>query len=308
MQAAQITKFGDVDAIHINTIETPSVPEDALLVEVHAAGVNPIDWKIRSGMIHLPLPLTAGGDFSGIVLDVGKNVHEFRKGDEVFGQSSAYRGGSGSFAEFTIASAKNTAMRPKGTDHIESAALPLAAASALQALTEPMHLARGQKILIHGGSGGIGSIAIQLAQHLGAHVAATASEAGIAYVKNLGAETIIDYRKKAFEDSIQNFDAVLDLVGGETYRKSFRVLKPGGTIVSLLEQPDEELMRKYAVNAMHQFTGVSHERLTEVATLVEQGVISVRIDRIFSLEQTGEALAYLEKGHPKGKVVIKVKG
>ncbi len=304
MKAAQLTKFGESDAIAINSITIPEVSEGKVLVEVHAAGVNPVDWKIRSGMMEIPLPATLGGDFSGVIKETGPGVSVFRAGDEVYGQAAVYRGGSGAFEEFALADTDTIALKPGRLDHLKAAALPLAGVSALQALTDHMKLSRRQKVLIHGGGGGIGSIAIQIAKHLGARVAVTAAAYDARYVKSLGAGTVIDFRKKKFEESLRNYDAVLDLVGGDVYRRSFRVLRPGGIIVSLLEKPDEDLIRQYEVNAVYQHTQVSTERLNRLTALVDRGYIKVHLDRIFPLEKTGEAVGYLEKSHPKGKVVI----
>ena len=171
----------------------------------------------------------------------------------------------------------------------------------------PFNLKGIQKILIHGGAGGIGTIAIQLARHLGAYVATTASAKDLQHVKELGADEAIDYRNQSFENMLHDYDAVYDTVGGETYVKSFRVLKRSGIIVSMVEQPNSELMEQYGVNAIGQFTQVSSERLSKLAELADKRVIKVHVDRTFPLEQAGEALAYLQNGHPQGKVVLKLK-
>lgn len=311
MKAAQINQYGGSDVVAINeNAPTPAVSSGHLLIEVRAAGVNPVDWKIREGylqqMAPLQFPATLGGDFSGIVTDVGDGVSGFTKGDEVYGQASVLGGGSGSFAEFLSASPTTVARKPKNASHTEAAALPLAGVSALQALTEHLKLLRGQTILIHGGAGGIGSFAIQLAKHLGAAVATTAGADDAQHVKDLGADEVVDYKTQRFEDLLRDYDAVLDTVGGETYARSFKVLKKGGTIVSMLEQPNAELMQQHGVTAISQFTQVTTERLSKLAELVEQGVIKVRLDKTFPLEQAGAALTYLQTGHPRGKVVLEI--
>src|ERR1700722_15017374 len=180
MKAAQINKYGHADVVEINkNAPQPSLSDGKLLIEVHAAGVNPVDWKIREGYMKerapLKFPLTLGMDFSGVVTDIGKSVSGFKKGDEVYGQSSVFKDGPGSFADFILADEDRTALKPKKINHIEAAAVPLAAISAWQALVDYMGLSKGQKILIHGGTGGIGQFAIQLAKHLGAQVATTVS-------------------------------------------------------------------------------------------------------------------------------------
>ncbi len=312
MKAAQIKKYGSSEVVEINNnAPKPAVSEGHLLIEVYAAGINPVDWKIREGymaqMLPLKFPATLGGDFSGVVVEVGGGVSGFKKGDEVYGQASALRGGSGSFAEFVLADIKVTARKPKNIGHVEAAALPLTGVSAWQALVDHIGLSRGKKILIHGGAGGIGTMAIQLAKYLGAYVATTAGEKDLQYVRELGADEAIDYKNQSFQDMLNNFDAVFDTVGGDTYEKSFKVLRKGGIIVSMLEQPNQELMKRYGVNAIGQFTQVNSERLSRVAELAEKGVIKMHVDKIFPLDKAREALDFLQTGHPRGKVVLKIK-
>ncbi len=308
MKAAQINKYGGSEVVEINkNAPKPAAPRGQLLVEVYAAGVNPIDWKIREGYIPLKFPATLGGDFSGVVADVGEGVSGFKKGFEVYGYASILGGGSGSFAEFVSADAKVMALKPKNITHVEAGALPLTGVSAWQALVDHMGLSRGKKILIHGGAGGIGSIAIQLARHLGAYVATTVSVKDMRYVQELGADEAVDYKNQNFEDMLHDYDAVFDTVGSETYERSFKVLRKGGIIVSMLEQPRPELMEQYEVNAIGQLTKVNSKGLSKLAELVDQRVIKVNVDKTFPLEQAGEALAYLQSGHPRGKVVLKMK-
>lgn len=302
MKAAQMNRYGS-DAVEITTdAPKPTASDGKILVEVHAAGVNPFDWKLREGymqkMIPLEFPATLGGDFSGVVVETG---------EEVYGQGLIVNGGSGSFAEFVSTKATSIAPKPKTVNHRQAAALPLTGVSALQALTEHIKLKQGQKILIHGGAGGIGTIAIQLGKHTGAYVATTATGDELAYTKELGADEAIDYKHQRFEDTVQNYDAVFDTVGGETYTRSFQVLKKGGVIVSMLEQPNQELMQQYGVKAIAQATQVTSERLTKLAELVDKGAIKVHIDKTFPLNQAGEALTYLQTGHPRGKVIVEVK-
>ncbi|MCZ7380202.1 MAG: NADP-dependent oxidoreductase [Candidatus Methanoperedens sp.] len=312
MKAAQIKKYGGSEVVEINNnAPKPTVSEGHLLIEVHAAGINPVDWKIREGymaqMLPLKFPATLGGDFSGVVVEVGAGVSGYKKGDEVYGQAGTLRGGSGSFAEFVLADIKITALKPKNINHNEAAALPLTGVSAWQALVDHIGLSRGKKILIHGGAGGIGTMAIQLAKYLGAYAATTVSAKDMQYVRELGADEAIDYKNQSFQDMLNNFDAVFDTVGGGTYEKSFKVLRKGGIIVSMLEQPNQELMKRYGVSAIGQFTQVNSERLSRVAELAEKRVIKVHVDKIFPLEQAGEALEFLQTGHPRGKVVLKIK-
>ncbi len=312
MKAAQINKYGSSDGVKINTnAHKPFLTEGHLLIEVHAAGVNPVDWKICEGhlkqRLDLTFPITLGMDFSGVVVEVGEGVTDFKEGDEVYGQSSVFNGKAGTFAEFVSADQKRTAHKPKKTNHIEAASIPLAAVSAWQGLVDHMGLSKGQKILIHGGTGGIGGFAIQLAKHLGAYVATTVSTENKQLAKDLGADEVIDYKNQSFDEILHDYDAVFDTVGGETYVNSFKVLKDGGVIVSLLESPRPELEANKSVRAIAEFTQVNSERLVKVADFIEKGILKVRVDKIFPLDKASEALAYLKTGHPRGKVVLKIK-
>ncbi|MBI4287479.1 MAG: NADP-dependent oxidoreductase [Chloroflexi bacterium] len=310
VKAAQIGRYGGVEVVEITDgAPKPALAAGRVLIEVYVAGVNPVDWKIREGylkqMLPLQFPATLGGDFSGVVAGVLDGAAGFKEGDEAYGQASVLSGGS--FAEFTTADIKATARKPASIGHVEAAALPLVGASAWQAIVEHIGLSRGQRVLIHGGAGGIGTMAIQLAKHLGAYVATTATTGDKPYVKGLGADEVIDYEKYSFEDLLRDFDAVFDTVGGETYGRSFKVLKRGGIIVSMLEQPRPDLMQQYGVRAVGQYTQVTNDRLSKLAELVDRGVIRVHIDRTFRLDEAAKALDYVRYGRPRGKVVLKVK-
>ena len=303
------------EVVEINqNAAAPNDPSDEkVLVKVKAAGVNPIDWKIREGymqqMIPLQFPSTLGMDFSGTIEKVGAGVSGFNVGDEVYGQASVTRGGSGAFAEIALANADSIAHKPKSLNHQEAAGLPLVGVSAWQGLVETIGLTDGQKkILIHGGAGGIGSIAIQLAKRRGAYIATTASTNDKQFVKELGADEVIDYKTQTFEDLLpHDYDAVFDTVGGETYKRSFEVLKRGsGMIVSMLEQPNQQLMEQFGVKAIFQFTQVNRERLTKLAQWVDQNNIRINVDRTFPLEEAGKALDYQKDVHPRGKVVLAI--
>lgn len=297
-----------------NTTSDPNPSSGKILVNVKASGVNPIDWKIREGymqqMIPLQFPSTLGMDISGVIKQVGENVpSDFKQGDEIYGQASVFRGGSGAFAELALADKDTIAHKPKTLNHEEAAALPLVGVSAWEALTENIGLSRDKKILIHGGAGGIGSIAIQLAKQLGAYVGTTVSTNDKQFVQGLGAEKVIDYKTENFEDIIQDhdYDAVFDTVGGDTYRRSFKALKKGsGIIVSMLEQPNSDLMNQYGVKAIFLFTQVNRERLTKLAEWLDQNNIKVNIDKTFSLDEAARALDYQKDVHPRGKVVLTV--
>lgn len=311
MKAAQLKKYGGREAIEITDISKPTVTEGKILIEVQAAGVNPIDWKIRAGymakFMPLNLPSTLGWDFSGRVSEIGSGVIGIKRGDALFGQASVFAGGSGSFAEFALADPQKVGPKPQKVDDVHAGALATVGVSALQALTEDIQLQRGQKILIHGGTGGIGSIAIQLAKHLGASVATTASGKNISYAKEMGADVVIDYEKEKFDERLKEYDAVFDTVGGETYTRSFKALKKGGMIVSMLEGPNEDLMKRHGVRAVSLALQMTTDRLSKLAQLVDEGLLKIDVEKSFPLDQAAEALSYLEEKHPRGKVVIKVR-
>lgn len=308
MKAVQINSYGGNEVLEINSAApTPILSDNQILVEVRAASINPFDLTIRSGYLKdkmpLPFPITLGGDFSGVALD---------SIEEVYGQALAIRGASGAFAEILAVSKESVSTKPKSATFTEAAALPLVGVSAVQALEEHIKLQRGQKILIHGGAGGIGHIAIQLAKSIGAYVATTAGEDGLEFVKALGADEVINYKSQKFEDVIKDYDAVFDTVGGEATNKSLQVLKKGlsaqagGILVTMVGQPDMEIAKKLGVTAVVQGTKVNTESLSRLAELVDAGKIKVNVDKVFALSSAKEALNYFEKSHPKGKVVLEV--
>jgi alcohol dehydrogenase len=311
MKSVQIKKYGSSEVIEINqSAPEPIVSVGKVLVIVKAAGVNPIDWKIREGYmqqkIQLQFPSTLGMDLSGVIKQVGEGVSAFKQGEEVYGQAAVVTGGSGAFAEMALANADSIAHKPRNLINTEAAALPLVGVSAWQALVENIVLSKDQKILIHGGAGGIGSIAIQLAKYLGAYITTTVSTNDKQFVQEMGANQVIDYKTQNFEDILNDYDAVFDTIGGETYKRSFKVLKKGGIIVSMLEQPNLELMNQYGVKAIFQFTQVNRDRLTKLAQLVDQNNIMVNVEKTFPLDEAGNALDYLKDIHPRGKVVLTV--
>lgn len=311
MKAAQINQYGQTDTVFFNPKALGPISSfGRVLVEVYAAGVNHIDWKIREGFLkeQLPLrfPVTLGLDFSGVILHVGEGVTGYKRGDEVYGQSSFYHGHGGSFAEYLSADVKTIALKPRNKSHIESAALPLPGVSVYRALVEHIKLSPGQKILIHGGAGSIGSIAIQLAKYLGAEVATTVRAQDSHFARKLKADVIIDYTTQDFETFLHDYDAVLDTVGGETYNKSLNVLKKGGMIVSLIERPSPKQMEALGVNAVYQFTQVTDHRLNELGKLIEQNVIRVPISKVFNLKKAAQALHFQKTKQSRGKVIIQV--
>jgi NADPH:quinone reductase-like Zn-dependent oxidoreductase len=313
MKAIQIKKYGSNDVVEVNeTASAPNLSSGKILVNIKASGVNPVDWKIREGYMQQIMPLqfpsTLGMDFSGIVKQVEEDAHsDFKQGDEVYGQASIFSGGSGAFAELALASIDSIAHKPKTLNYLEAAALPLVGVSAWQALVEHIELSKDKKVLVQGGAGGIGSIAIQLAKHLGAIVATTVSTDDKQFVQELGADQVIDYKTENFEDIVHDYDAVFDTVSGDTYKRSFKVLKKGsGMIVSTLEQPNSELMNQYGIKAVFLFSQVNKQRLTKLAEWVDQNNIRVNIDKTFSLDEAAKALDYQKEGHPRGKLVLTI--
>lgn len=311
MKAAQFSTYGPASVIEINaTTPEPEPSSGQILVKVSAAGINPVESAIRNGymkdMLPLTLPAIVGGDFSGVITEVGEGVTEFAVGDEVYGLGNPFKGGSGAVAEFVSVQATTTGLKPESIDHFGAAALPLAGTSALQAIEEHIAIKEGQKILIHGGAGGVGSLAILLAKLNGAYVTATASTEALEFVTSLGADEVIDYKTQDFTTLVSDYDAVFDTVGGEITNKSIPVLKKGGILVSMAGQPDQELAKKHEVTALTQMTKGDTDQLTRLATLVDEGKIKPLIDTVFPLGETKEAYTLLDEGHPKGKIVIDI--
>ena len=323
MKAVQINNYGDKEVLEVNeNASQPVLEEGQLLIEVKAASINPFDVKLRAGYmkdaIPLQFPFTMGGDYSGVVKEVNgppasamsealrAGVSDFQVGDEVYGQAIALGTGSGSFAELAAANGANTAKKPHSIGFEQAAALPLVGSSAVQALEDHIKLESSQKILIHGGAGGIGHIAIQLAKSVGAYVATTVSTDDISFVKELGADEVIDYKTQKFEELLKDYDAVYDTVGGETTNKSFAVLKQGGIFVSMLGEPDKNLAQEHGVTVIGQGTKINTEHLSRLAQLVDDGKITASVDKVFPLEEVKEAFGYQEEVHPRGKVVLKI--
>ncbi|MEU3398788.1 NADP-dependent oxidoreductase [Streptomyces filamentosus] len=331
MKAYLIEKYGDRSAVRAAELPDPEPGADDVLVRIHAASVNPLDFKIRDGdfkpILPYRLPLVLGNDLAGVVVRVGPAVTRFAVGDEVYARPGKDR--IGTFAELIAVDQDDLALKPAALTMAEAASLPLVALTAWQALVERARVRPGQKVLIHAGSGGVGTVALQLARHLGAHVATTASAANAGLVKELGADVVIDYRTEDFEEVLDGYDVVLDTLGGETLEKSLRVLKPGGKVISVAGPPDAEFARELGVNPVLRqvmralgfrtrrragrrgvtyaflFMKADGEQLREITRLVEAGEIRPVVDRVFPFEQTREALEYAEKGRAKaGKVVI----
>ncbi len=308
MFAAQINQYGEVAEIKIQETKVPELKEGQVLVKVKAASVNPFDVTLRSGkiqqMMPLPFPFTQGGDLAGVVTAVGTGVKDRAIGDEVYGTASVANGGSGAMAQFAAANVGNLAGRPNNVSWEEAAALPLAGVSAIQVLEEHMNIQPGQKILIHGGAGGIGSLAIQVAKMHGAYVATTVRQDWFEFARGLGADEVIDYKTEEFENRIKDYDAVLDTVGGEVTNKSLTVLRRGGILVTMIGTPDEAKAKERGITTVRQMTKVNTERLARLAGYIETGKIKPQIGKIFEWPQVAPAYDYYEQQSPKGKVVV----
>lgn len=307
MKAAQITQYGDASVVAIRQdVPRPPMGGGKVLVEVHAASLNPADSSIRMGYMHQMIPLhfpaTLGIDIAGVVVEADPGVGNLKAGDRVFGSASVAAGGSGAFAEYASVPAGLLAKAPAKLSFAEAAALPLAGVSALQAL-ETLKLSKGTTIVIQGGSGGIGTFAVQMAKRLGARVIATSRGSAVDYVKSLGADQVIDFEKAGLPGSLRDCDAVFDTAGGAAYKSAFSVLKKGGTILTIAAQPDAELASKFGVTALGMMTDVATARLDRLAQLVTEGV-KVHLDRVFPFDKIKDAFLARESGHVKGKIVV----
>lgn len=332
MRAMVIDKYGKVP-MRMTEMPTPEINEYEVLAEIHAASINPIDFKIRDGKVKLLLkykmPLILGNDFSGVIVKVGTKVTQFIVGDEIYARPRKDK--IGTFAEYIAIHEDDIALKPKNLTFEEAASIPLVGLTSYQALHDIMQLQKGQKILIHAGSGGVGTFAIQLAKIMGATVATTASEAGENLVKSLGADEIINYKKEKFEDILKNYDAVFDTLGGTTLEKSFDIIKSEGNIVSVSGMPNARFGKEFGSgffktllfslaskkltalekkhNAQYSFLFMkpSGDQLRIIAKYIESGQIKPIIDRIFPFKDTQKAMEYSESGRAKGKIIVKIK-
>jgi alcohol dehydrogenase len=333
MKAFVLERYGKKRALRLAEMPRPALRDDEVLVEVHAAGVNLLDSKIRDGEFKLllpyRLPIVLGHDVAGVVVETGPQARRFKVGDEVYARVDDFR--IGTFAEFVPARESSLALKPAGLTMEQAASIPLVGLTAWQALVERAGLKKGQKVFVQAGSGGVGSFAIQLARHLGASVATTTSAANVALVKGLGAELAIDYKTQDFEDVLHGYDVVLNSQDGKTLDKSLRVLRHGGKLVSISGPPDpafgEEIAasgfvklvmrllssgvrrraRRLGVAYSFLFMKANGAQLQQITRLLDEGAIRPVIDRVFPFDATNDALAYVEAGRAKGKVVIKLK-
>ncbi len=311
MKAAQIREYGDASVVEIAETDRPTAGEGRVLIEVHASSLNPVDSAIRSGYMHqmmpVQFPVVLGGDVAGVVTEVGPGVEGLKVGDRVYGQANAAFGDSGAFAEYAATAVDHVALAPKNLDFNEAASLPLVGVSAVQALTEHIKLGAGQKVLITGGSGGIGTVAIQVAKALGAYVATTATGEGVKLVKGLGADEVFDYKSQDAASILKEYDAVFDTVGGQGFDKTLKVLKKGGIAVSMIAPPNAELASEQGVTAMTQMTMITAERLETLRDLVEAGSVKTQVSKVYALDEIRDAFVTREAGAVNGKVVLEIK-
>ena len=333
MKAFVVDKYKKKAALRLADVAEPQIGEEDILVEIHAASVNLLDSKIRDGEFKLLLPykppFTLGHDVAGTIVRTGPKVKRFATGDEIYARPRDHR--IGAFAQYIAMNEADAALKPKTLTMEEAASIPLIGLTAWQALVEVGRLKPGQKVFIQAGSGGVGTFAIQIAKHLGASVATTTSARNSDLVKSLGADVVIDYNAQDFEKVLSGYDLVLNSQDDKTLRKSLNVLKPGGHLVSISGPPDPAFAKSIGLNPFLKlviaflsrsvrkaakrlgvgftflFMRAEGQQLAEIAKLIDAGIIKPVIDKVFPFEMTGEALAYVETGRAKGKVVIRVK-
>lgn len=308
MKAIRMHDFGGPEVLELEEIEKPVPAADEVLVKVYASGVNPVDWKIRKGLrkdkFPVKLPLTPGWDVSGVVAEVGSNVDYFKRGDKVYGRPDPTR--NGTYAEYVTVKADLLYFKPETLQHIEAAAVPLAGLTAWQGLFDHGQLKSGQKVLIHAASGGVGSWAVQFAKWQGAHVIATTSENNIDFVKQLGADEVIDYRKERFEEKLSNIDLVFDTIGGDTQRRSLDVIKPAGRLITTLAPEYEKEAKAKNILLLSFITSSLPSELRSIGELIDARQVKPVISRIFLLKEAADAQRLSETGHARGKIILQV--
>lgn len=307
MKAVQIHTFGGREVLELNNIDIPEAKQGEVLIKIHAASVNPVDWKIRQGylqpLLNHALPLTLGWDISGEVVAVGGGVIHLKVGDEVYSRPNIAN--NGSYAEYMTASAEEVALKPKSLTWQEAAGVPLAGLTAWQGLYELANIEAGEQVLIHGGSGAVGQFAIQLAKLRGATVYTTTSARNTDLVLSLGADHAIDYQQVDFSE-LRDMDLVLDTIGGEVQDKSWKTIKPGGRLLSIVQTPDEAVAASHGVTASFYFIEPDRSQLEQMAGLADAGKLIVNIDSEFSLDQVADAHERSESGRAQGKIIINV--
>jgi len=305
MKAIRIHQYGGPEVLAQVEMNRPAPGPNEVLIKVQAASVNPADWKLRAGYMKdifpLTFPSTLGWDVSGTVEEAGADVTRFKRGDEVYALLEG-----GGYAEYAVARETVVARKPRTLDHAQTAAVPVAGLTAWQALFEVAGLSAGQKVLIHAAAGGVGNFAVQFAKAKGAYVIGTASSKNQAFLRELGVDRAVDYQRTRFEDVARDVDVVLDTIGGDTLERSFKALKRGGTLVSLVQPPSEESAAKYGVRALFYGAHASSSDLAEIAKQIDNGKVKPVVEIVLPLAEARRAHELSQGGHIRGKIVLKV--
>ena len=306
MRAIRIHQYGGPEVLAQVEMQRPTPGANEVLIKVRAASVNPLDWKLRAGhmkdFLPLTLPVTLGSDVSGTVEEVGPGAARFKRGDEVYASLGLEGGG---YAEYAVAKEAIVAEKPSTLDHVQAASVPVVGLTAWQALFEVAQLRAGQKVLIHAAAGGVGNFAVQFAKAKGAYVIGTASSKNQAFLGELGVDKAVDYKKTRFEDVVHDADVVLDTIGGDTQERSFKALKKGGMLVSIVQPPSQEQAAKYGVRALFYGGHPSLPNLTEIARLIDAGKVKTVVETVLPLAEARRAQELSESGHGRGKIVLK---
>lgn len=309
MKAVLIRKFGGPECLEFAEVAEPMPGPTEVVVEVHAASLNPIDWKIRQGLVavygNLPLPRILGRDFSGVIAAVGANISDFRPGDAVFGIADRLK--NGTLSENHVIDVSLVAKKPRAITHIAAAALGVAAASALAAIETGVPVKAGDRVLIHAGAGGVGHFAIQYARKKGAHVIATGRAENHDFIKSMGAHECVDYTTTDFATAVKDCDVVFDTLGGEAHNRSMACLKPGGTLVWLHAAPIPPGPGRADIKVVNALVKGGREVVERVGQLAAEGVLKPHVSATFPLERAAEAFAMLETGRTRGKIVLTVR-
>ena len=308
MKAIQIHEFGGPEVLKYEEVPIPSPASDEVLIKVYASGVNPVDWKIRAGLAQkkfpVHLPLIPGWDVSGEIQEVGSNILNFKKGEEVYSRPDPTR--NGTYAEYVVVKANQVNSKPKSISHEKAAAVPLAGLTAWQGLFDFGKLEAGQKVLIHAASGGVGTFAVQFAKWKGAYIIGTASEENIDFLFELGADEVIDYNTEKFEDKVKDVDLVFDLIGGDTQKRSLQVIRKGGRLITVVQPQNLDKAKLKGIHVQGFMAQSLPEELQQIADLIDSGKMKPVISHIFSLKDAAKAHKEIEKGHTRGKIVLKV--
>ena len=302
-KAVRIHTYGGSDRLHLEEFFLREIKTDEALVRIYAAAVNPVDWKIREGSYKNEedqFPITMGQDYAGVIEKVGSDVKNFKVGDEVYGLVD------GSYAQYAIIPKSDLAHKPQSIDFVSAASVPLAALTAWQAVIDMAQVRSGQKVLIHGGNGGVGEFAIQFAKWRGAHVITTGRHKGADFLRGLGADEVIDYKIEKFEDRVRDVDVILDTIGGETQARSWGIMKKGGILINFIHEIDEAAAKKADVRTARIKMQYNPGELEKIGELIDQKVIRVHVAQVFSLEEAREAQDTNERGESHGKLVLKI--